>query len=606
MRKHQQKRIFELVDTIRQAQAAGLLADCQSGALMAGEFIESVEGEGTKTVPLLEEYCELLYSASMGESDESALDKQLELIEQSVGNEFKPRIEMAFLSYKASMSDSIESIYLAAKADPDCDAYWIPIPYFEYDADGSVGEMLLEGAEYYGDDMECTSWLDYDVEARRPDAVFTFAPYDKGNYVTSVHPQFYCKRLRDLTDLLVYVPYFVSTDDVPEQFCTVAGCVYAHKVIVQSEKVRDTYIRVFKEAYGDSFGKAEDKFVALGSPKFDKVLSSKRSDFTLPAEWERLTEGKKIILYNTTVSAILSGEAQYLKKLRWVFDVFRDRSDVILWWRPHPLSGATYRSLRPQLQSEYEKIVEDFKREGFGIYDDSPELHRAIAYSDAYYGDASSLVALYRVTGKPIMIQNAGLTLDSEVNDNLAIIDLCDDGENFWFLAYGYNALFKMDKQNLIVKYVGSFPNESFSENHLYSSVTFCDDKLFFAPSIADEIAVYDIKTGKFIKIGLVEPECMADNTGRSKFTRAVMYNNSVFLIGFTYPAIVRLNTDNYEISYYDDWVETLDDVTDGENDYFNHYCVTGNLLALPARSTNSVVIFDMQTLVSKTYKVSK
>ena len=34
-------------------------------------------------------------------------------------------------------------------------------------------------------------------------------------------------------------------------------------------------------------------------------------------------------------------------------------------------------------------------------------MNRAIAVSDAYYGDQSSLVALYRKTGKPIMIQNA-------------------------------------------------------------------------------------------------------------------------------------------------------------------------------------------------------
>jgi hypothetical protein len=48
-----------------------------------------------------------------------------------VKTELKPnQIEVAFLSYKASMSDCIETIYLAAKADPMCDAYWIPIPYY--------------------------------------------------------------------------------------------------------------------------------------------------------------------------------------------------------------------------------------------------------------------------------------------------------------------------------------------------------------------------------------------------------------------------------------------------------------------------------------------
>ena len=48
-----------------------------------------------------------------------------------------------------------------------------------------------------------------------------------------------------------------------------------------------------------------------------------------------------------------------------------------------------------------------YRAAGFGIYDDSANMERAIAVSDAYYGDWSSIVWLYKQTGKPIMIQNA-------------------------------------------------------------------------------------------------------------------------------------------------------------------------------------------------------
>jgi len=65
--------------------------------------------------------------------------------------------------------------------------------------------------------------------------------------------------------------------------------------------------------------------------------------------------------------------------------------------------------MRPQFLEEYEKIVSEFSRQGFGIYDDTPDVHRAIAVSDAYYGDPSSLVALFERTGKPVMIQNKNI-----------------------------------------------------------------------------------------------------------------------------------------------------------------------------------------------------
>jgi len=353
-----------------------LLVDCQEMAIQIGNYIERLEGEGTETVSRLEEYCQLLYQANIEINNtgfdrkiDKPLQKQLVKIENSVKDELRPnKIEAVFISYKASMSDSIESIYLAAKADSCCDAVFIPIPYYNINPDNSLGTMHYEGADCYGDNIEITDWREYDIEARHPDVIFTFNPYDDGNLVTRVHPDFFCRKLREYTDLLVYVPYFVIFGDVPEHFCTTAGCIYAHKVIVQSEKICDTYIRVFQKTFGDRFGRAEDKFVVLGSPKFDMVLNTKREDCVLPDEWLGLIDGKKVVLYNTSVGAILNGGEQYLKKLRHVLTVFQKRDDVVLWWRPHPLSESTYASMRPELLEEYRAIVADYRCEGFGNY----------------------------------------------------------------------------------------------------------------------------------------------------------------------------------------------------------------------------------------------
>ena len=47
--------------------------------------------------------------------------------------------------------------------------------------------------------------------------------------------------------------------------------------------------------------------------------------------------------------------------------------------------------------------------EDWGIYDNTPELDRAMVISDAYYGDGSSIVQLYQKTGKAIMIQDVDI-----------------------------------------------------------------------------------------------------------------------------------------------------------------------------------------------------
>jgi len=417
MRKRQQKQLLELIKTIEEAQAADLYADCQECAISIGEYIEQVEGEGTQTVSLLEDYCELVYRASIGEAGSNALKKQLQRVENSIKNELKPtRVEMVFLSYNASMSDSLESIYLAAKDDPDCDAYWIPIPYYEINPDGTHGTMHYEGQDHYKPHIVCTDWQAYDIESRCPDVVFTFSPYDELGHTTRVHPDFYCQRLNKLTDMLVYVPYFVAIDEANEPYTKCPAVVYAHLIIVQSEKIRQDFIRDYKEleklGYNRGiYGAPDDKFVALGSPKIDAIVNAKPEDFTLPDEWKKLIEqpdgaNKKTILFNTSITPMLNNSEQYLKKLRVIFETFREHDDTVLWWRPHPLGRSSLASMYPDLAGEYDQLVADYIKEGWGIYDDSVDLQRAITMTDAYYGDYSSIVMLYHMTGKPIMINN--------------------------------------------------------------------------------------------------------------------------------------------------------------------------------------------------------
>ena len=144
----------------------------------------------------------------------------------------------------------------------------------------------------------------------------------------------------------------------------------------------------------------------------DKVLNTRKEDLMIPEEWLRVIrkpdgDYKKIIFYNTSVSALIKHEEKMLWKIRSVFETFKEKQDEItLLWRPHPLMQATIESMRPQLWQEYKEIVEQYKQESWGIYDDSADMDRAVILSDAYYGDASSVVQLYKKTGKMIMMQD--------------------------------------------------------------------------------------------------------------------------------------------------------------------------------------------------------
>lgn len=447
MRKVQKEQVDNLLKILNQAheeikhhiekenfqQVLALLGDCQEGALAVGNFIEKIEGEGIATISILEKYCEVTYYIYEGlmqgqvfgaEEVYQNLQELFVQIEDSVTHDIKIRKEVVFLPYKASMWDSLESVWKAAKEDPNCDVYVIPIPYFDRKSDGRFGEMHYEG-DLYPSDVPITHYGEFDLQAHRPDTIFIHNPYDDYNMVTSVHPHFYSSRLKNYTDNLVYIPYFVLDEIEPENkaavegmahFCTTPAVIYADKVIVQSEKMKQIYVNVLTEYAGEHTRmKWEKKILGLGSPKLDKVRGIQKETLDIPTEWLNIIQKpdgswKKIIFYNTSISSLLQHNEKMLEKMEDVFRIFKEnQEEVALLWRPHPLIEATITSMRPNLWKQYQAMVEQYRSEAWGIYDDSPKLERAIGISDAYYGDPSSVVELCKVSGKPIMIQNVAV-----------------------------------------------------------------------------------------------------------------------------------------------------------------------------------------------------
>lgn len=414
--------------------ASQLLMDCQFAAIAIGNHIELSEGEGHPAVKLLENYCELTFQLherlAGGEHIRAAegyrlLRESLAQIENSIRKDLTIRQVAVFLPYKASMWDSLESIWRAADEDPKIDAYVIPIPYFDRGPDGDFREEHYEGA-MYPDYVPITKYDEFDFENIHPDMIYVHNPYDDSNIVTSVHPFFYSKNLKKYTDRLIYIPYFVLEDINPknkeaveqmQHFAQVPGVIHADVVIVQSENMRQCYIESMVKLAGEhTRSEWEQKILGIGSPKFDKVMGTGKDELEIPNRWKKIIQKedgsyKKVILYNTSVSALLQYNEKMLQKIQSVFHIFqKNKEEVALLWRPHPLIKATISSMRPQLWEEYERIVRQYQEAGWGIYDDSPELDRAILLADGYYGDPSSVVQLCQYTGMPVMVQNPNIT----------------------------------------------------------------------------------------------------------------------------------------------------------------------------------------------------
>jgi len=497
-----------------------------------------------------------------------SLFAQIKNLESKFKTEVKTKKEVLFLPYKASMWDSLESIYLAAKEDPDCEALVMPIPYYDK-KDGKFTDMHWEIS--YPKNIPLIDYRKYNIEERRPDIIFIHNPYDDLNIVTSVHPNYFSQKLRNLTDCLVYVPYFVTGgNSVGKHFCTLPGCIYAHKVIAQTELEREIYVKEYKLLTRES----GDKFLVLGSPKLDKVINAKLEDFEIPDEWKRLIAGKKVIFYGLSIGSLLTYSVEnnkpsnkYLQKVKKVFEFFKNRKDAVLLWRPHPLLEGTIKSMRPWLQAEYAEIVSEFKNGKYGIYDDTEDLNRAIAMSDMYYGDGSSVTNLFQAANKPVLCQSFGVLFTS---------GFFEDENYIWILDLN-NTLYKHNKQSCETEYVGTIPGQNSYAN---SGMAMNSNKLYFAPFWwSDEVSVFDTDKNIFERI-----EFKNDCEVLVKFRDVASYKNFVYFIPYRFPAIMKLNTDTNEIDYYK------------VSQIFSNFCVADDELALIINESNSVMLFNMET----------
>ena len=540
------EQVIKYIEKKQIAEAAQLLESCQQGAIQVGTTIDRLEGEGTEAVHILEEYCEEAY-----QFHEDILTGRLISVRQfrkklgrsitAEKNELRHNIptqyEAIFLPYKASMWDSLESIWMAADADLNCQAYVIPIPYFDRNADGTFSKFHYE-AEDYPDYVPVVNYAGFNLEEHHPDMIFIHNPYDENNYVTSVHPDYYSKRLKAFTDCLVYVPYYTTCGKMSEGQSLCSAYIYADYIVAQSKAIIDQFDpRIPRK-----------KFLPLGSPKFDRVLQFCQNPPEASTEWKEKMEGKRVYFYNTSLTGMLENTENFLTKLKYVFDTFREVDDACILWRPHPLLRSTFESMRRDDLDKYDALVRYFKEENIGIYDDTPDIEASIALSDAYIGDAgTSVVSLFEVSGKPVFILNNRLSVVPDENDwhGAVFKVLTSDRElNTYCLTQG-RQIYKDVTGKYDYRWFCELPDES----NMYNSAIAWKKKIICTPIRTENVLIIDADTKDIQRIHL-KKKCQS---GEQMFNAGYVRNDCLYLMPNKYDSFVKVDLVSKKVDYVDD-----------------------------------------------------
>ena len=351
---------------------------------------------------LLDKFKESVSQISVGDATE--ISKRLkELISKSVV------YKVVFMPYKASMWDSLESIWMAADKDERCEALVVPITYYELDSNQNKKNKINE-RDLFPEYVNVINDEEYDLENDLPDIIYIHNPYDDTNLITRVDSRYYSWNLKKYCEKLVYVPYYKWVDGVSSAGFKSAMC-YADYIVHSSDDAVKRCIEASPE-YANILGLEtivvrelmEKKLINLGSPDVDKVLSLSKDNVLMPDDWKgKVIKSRVNVLYNTTLDEIY--ESRTFDKVKETLAFFKENSEkAFVIWRPHPLMKQNLISMLPNLTDEYDEIMNEFISGDYGVLDTKPSMHYAMFWSDMYYGyKRSSMTELYKYTGKIVL-----------------------------------------------------------------------------------------------------------------------------------------------------------------------------------------------------------
>lgn len=374
------------------------LSQMQDMTIQMGNTIEKEDGT-EKIVLCLERFCEHLYlvyrAAEEGGSIHQPLyDANQELKEvMALADQCQTEYKIVFLPYKASMWDSMESVYLAAADRDDVICQIVPIPYFNKDENNAKIEKIYEG-DYLKKEYDILDYRDYHIEEERPDIIFIHNPYDKWNRVTEIDAAYFSGNLKKTGAVLVYLPYFLSgyCEKLENMDgCSTAGAINADYIIVQNENQKKAFM---------FWGIEEKKLLALGSPKIDYVQKLMRQEKGQLEKWNERLQGKVVFLLNSGIHTFLNNK-NWMDQIEKIIRLVINRPECGLIWRPHPLLRNTIISMRPENLKQFDDLLSLVGEAENAVLDFEEEYKHAFLYSDAMISDYSSLVLLYTYTGKP-------------------------------------------------------------------------------------------------------------------------------------------------------------------------------------------------------------
>lgn len=394
-------------------ETSGKLTECITVFQKASELAQqSFEAGDTASGQALLEKCQILVGNAEG-------------YERALKGNGKRRV--VFIAWKAQYWDMLDPFYRMELSQPDTEVFVIPAPYFRTDEQWKKGDAIVE-MDGFPEDVVLTSYADFDFEEYRIDRIYTQNAYDNVNEAVNLYPAFFTSSLSNITDELIYVPWFeldeygiedVRAVDVMRFFLFVPGIVKCDKIILSGQWLKEHYVReLTKWAGEDTKDIWESKIEVVSMEDREEYKKLHIADGEpVDAVDDIPKDGcNKNLFYYIGTGQILSGLDKMLEKMKAnlvIFDGSADRLGVTLYIEKGMKEEIS--RFAPDIAVPVDEMLSEYANRQWCTLIEAQETidvsnHEAIGEiidgADAFYGDAGVLMHLFTRARKPVMMQN--------------------------------------------------------------------------------------------------------------------------------------------------------------------------------------------------------
>lgn len=182
----------------------------------------------------------------------------------------------------------------------------------------------------------------------------------------------------------------------------------------------------------------------------------------------------------------------------------------------------------------------------------------------------------------------------------LLVKDCAKDGNIFYFIASEMNLIFSLDVTSLEIKIVSMIPEKVSVKKEYLGSITVYQDELYIGSIETKDIWIYNLKKNEWKKLERKD----LPHIGTGGLLQSFVYKNWIYMLGSSYPAIIKINSETKKMIYIEKPFEEKEKDNIDDAFFRAQHVIKDDVLFIPCCLDNTVLLFNLNTEEYEWHKV--